>query len=314
MAEDGKQDAGSAEKTPEWVANIEDDGLKENLSKFESPDAFLDKIGYKPKEKDWRETIADEEGKKFAKDSSDINHFVKRALDLRKQVSNAIIKPGKDATPEQIKAYQKSLGIPESPDEYEFPELPAEQLTDEVKAARKEWAGKLHKMGTPKEVAKGIVNMLSEDMRKAREAQIESDKEFAKTQDEHLKEIWKDDYDKNKTIANRAFKEIADRAGVKLDDLTKIETKDGRFIMDNADMVKVFSAIGREMSEGSLGSVLSESEIDSMEGEVLSLRKQAAEAQSVGDSKRANKLYQKEQVLLAKMKGDKPIVGVGRAA
>ena len=301
--------------TPEWVAKIEDDGLKETLSKYESQDAFLDKIGYKPQEKDWRESIADDEGKKFAKDSSDINHFVKRALDLRKQVSNAIIKPGKDATPEQIKAYQKSLGIPESPDEYEFPELPKEQLTDDVKAARKEWAEKLHKIGAPKDVAKGIVNMLSEDMKKAQEAQVEADKEFAKAQDDRLREIWEgDNYDKNKTIANRAFKEIADRAGVKLDDLTKIETKDGRFLLDNADMVRIFAAIGREMSEGSLGSVLSESEMDSMEDEVRTLRKQIAEAQSAGDSKRSNKLYQREQVLIAKMKGDKPIVGVGRAA
>lgn len=290
---------------PEWVANIEDDGLKQALSSYESPDQLLEKIGYKPTEKDWREMIEDEEGKKFAKDSSDINHFVKRAVDLRKQVSNAIIKPGKDATPEQVKAYHKALGIPESPDEYEFPELPEDQLTDEVKSARKTWAENFHKMGAPKEVAKGMVNMLAEDMRTSQEAQIKADKEFAKKQEEHLKDIWKDDYDQNKTLANRAFKEIADRAGVKLDELKNIETKDGRFLMDNASLLRVFAAIGREMSEGTLGPVLSESEKDTIEEEITSLRKQIAEAQSSGESKKANKLYQKEQALIAKMKGDK---------
>ena len=69
------------------------------------------------------------------------------------------------------------------------------------------------------------------------------------------------------------------------------------------------------MSEGNLGPNLNESEIDAIEDEVRDVRKKISEAQQAGDSKRANQLYQKEQSLLAKMAGNKPVVGAeGRAA
>mgnify|MGYP001604046164 CR=1 FL=1 len=305
-------EAGAEVITPEWVAKIEDDGLKQALSSYESPEVLLEKIGYKPQEKDWREMINDEEGKKFAADSADINHLVKRAVDLRKQVSSAIFKPGKDATPAQIKAYQKQMGIPENPDGYEFPDLPVEKLTDDVKQARVEWAKQLHELGIPKDAAKAWMSKLTEDMTKAQEAMVEADKTHVKAQEAALRDEWKGDYDKNLTLANRAFTEIANRASVKLDDLKGIQTKDGRLLMDDAKMVRLFAVIGREMSEGSLGPVLSESERDSVQDELRDVRKQITEAQGEGDSKRANKMYLKEQALIAKMDGDKPIAGAAR--
>ena len=73
-------------------------------------------------------------------------------------------------------------------------------------------------------------------------------------------------------------------------------------------MLRIFSVIGREMSEGSLGPSLTDDEKDTVADEVRDIRKQIAEAQESGDSKRADQLYQKEQKLLKKM-GNKPIVG-----
>ena len=313
MAEEGTENT-----TPEWVNSIEDAGLKETLSQYDTQEAFLEKIGYKPPEvteKDWREMIQDEEAKKFASDSTDINHLVKRALDLRKQVSSSIKIPGKDATPEQVKTYNKALGIPEKPEEYEFPKIPDDQLTDDIKSARAQWAKQFHQMGVPKETAKSVMNMLSEDIQKAQAAQVEADKAFARDQEEKLRSEWAgDEYDKNSTLANRALREFSERSSVPLEELTKMEMKDGRLLLDNASMVRLFAAIGREMSEGSLGPVLTDSERDTMGDELRNVRKQISEAQTEGDSKRANKLYQKEQSLIAKMEGDKPLVGAGRAA
>jgi len=300
--------------TPEWVANIKDDGLKTTLSKFESPEKLLETIGYKPPEVNWRDQVKDEDGKKFAADSTDINHLVKRAVDLRKQVSNAIIRPGKDAKPEQIAAYKKALGVPESPDDYPFPALPKEQLTDEVKASRKAWAEQFHKLNISKDAATTLFKTLDEEVKKVETAQVAADKAFAQSQDDKLKAEWKDDYDSNKTLANRAFKEIADRSGVNLEELIKIEMKDGRFLMDRADIVRLFATIGREMAEGTLGPALTDAERDTLDEQIGSLRKRIAEAQREGNSKLANKLYQDEQKLIAKQKGDQPIVGVGKAA
>lgn len=304
-------------QTASWTESIKDEGLKGALSKFESQDKALDAIGYKaPEPKDWRTDIKDDDAKKFAESSTDINHLVKRAIDMRNKLSNAIVRPGKNATPEDIAAYRKAVGIPEKPDEYEFPELPSDQLTDEIKASREQWSKRFHDLGVPKEVAKSLITAVNDETEKLLVSQIEDDKAFARKQEEALRNEWKGaDYDKNKLLANRAFEEIANRAGIKLDVLTKLETNDGRFLMDRAEMVKLFAVIGREMGEGSLGPTLTESQAETLDSEVRTLRQQQAEAQQNGDSKLANRLYQREQALIAKMKGNKPIVGSqGRAA
>src|SRR3990167_7976372 len=304
---------------PEWVGTVQDEGLRGALSKFESQDKLFEAIGYKPpapEVRDWRADIKDDDAKKFAESSTDINHLVKRALDLRGKVSNAIFKPGKNATPEEVSSYRKALGIPDKANDYEFPDVPKEQLTDELKASRAEWSKRFHDLGISKDAAKALSGLVNQDAEKFMQAQVEADKDFAKKQEEALKSEWKGpEYEKNKTLANRAFTEVANRAGIPLEALTKIETKDGRFLMDRAEIVKLFSVIGREMAEGTLGPTLSESESETVEGEIRDVRKQQSEVQLNGDSKVANRLYQREQALIAKMKGSKPIVGAqGRAA
>lgn len=304
---------------PEWVASVQDEGLRGALSKFESQEKVLEAIGYKPAKaepSDWRTEIKDEDAKKFAESSADINHLVKRALEMRGKLSNAIIRPSKNASSDEVASYRKALGIPEKPEEYEFPELPKEQLTDEVKASRADWSKRFHELNIPKESAKALTALVAQDSERFMQAQVEADKAFAKKQEEVLRSEWKgEEYDKNKTLANRAFAEVANRAGIPVEVLTKLETKDGRFLMDRAEIVKLFSVIGREMAEGTLGPALSESERDTVEDEVRGLRKQIEEAQAEGNSKRANQLYQREQVLISKVKGNRAIVGSqGRAA
>lgn len=306
--------------TPEWVSGIEDEADREHLGHFESQDKLFETMGYTPPEAEkinveWRDQITDEGAKKFAEDSPDINHLVNRGVELRKQVSNAIIKPTDTSNEEQMAAYRKALGVPDKFEDYEFPDLEEGQLTDAVIADRAKWAERFHNMNIPTETAKALSELLNEDTTKVLAAQAEADKLFSEAQEAKLKADWGDDHEKNKTYANRAFKDIAERAGVNLEDLTKIETKDGRFLMDQAEVVRMFATIGREMAEGSLGPVLSESEIDTIDGQIRDLRTQQVEAEGKGDSKLKNKLYQKELALIAKRDGDSNIVGAqGRAA
>jgi len=190
------------------------------------------------------------------------------------------------------------------------------ELNDQVKASRAEWSKQFHALGVPKETAKALAKFANEQAARESVAQIEADKAFAAKQEEALRNEWKgDDYDRNKTFANRAFAELANRSGLKLDDLGKIETKDGRFLMDRAEIVRMFATIGREMAEGTLGPTLTESEKETVDDQVRNVRAQIQEAQSSGDSKRANKLYQQEQALISRKEGSKPVVGArGRMA
>ncbi|MHC4357043.1 MAG: hypothetical protein ACYS0H_30465, partial [Planctomycetota bacterium] len=271
---------------------------------------FLSAAGIKPPEPvegDWRESIKDDAAKKFAEDSSDLNHLVTRALDMRQKLAKAVIVPGKNAKDEEIAAYRKAMNIPAEPKGYEFPEV--DEITDEVKTSRETWSSRFHELGLSKEQAKALGQYVNEDSQAFEAAQVERDKQFATEQEDSLKSEWKGDYEKNKTLANRAFNDIANRAGIDLDVLTKMETKDGRFLMDNAPIVRMFAAIGREMAEGTLGPTLTESEQETLNTQIEDVRAEIAKAQGEKNSKKANQLYQKEQALLARMHGNQPIVG-----
>jgi len=297
-------------EVPEWASSIEDEGLKSAVSGFDSVAGLFDAVGYvppEPEEVDWRSGITDEDGVKFAESSTDINHLVRRAMDLRKQVSGAIIKPSKEATDDQIAAYRKAMGIPESTDGYEFPDV--DEMTDALEASRQAWAGRFHSLGIPRETASALIQAVNEDAASQAASEVEADKAFASRQKDALRAEWKDDFDKNTTIANRAFADIATRSGLTLEDLTSIETKDGRFLFDRAEMVKLFATIGREMQEGSLGPVLSESERETGEDQIRDLREQISQAQNDGQSERANVLYEKLLGLRAKVDGDQSLIG-----
>jgi hypothetical protein len=305
----------AAPQTPEWANSIEDADLKPVVSKYKTQDEFLSAVGYKPPEpQDWRADLPDDLKKTAERFTS--KHDAVRAIVAFQKRDGQVRVPGKDATTEEVAAYRKAVGIPEKPDDYEFPEVPKEQLTAELKASRAEWSKRFHELGISKEAAKALSGLVGQDAARFMQAQVDADKAFAKQQEEALRSEWKgDEYDKHKNMANRAFAEIASRAGIPLDNLTKLETKDGRFLMDRAEMVKLWAVIGREMAEGTLGPTLTESESETIEGQISDLRKHQAEAQANGNTREANKLYQREQALIAKLKGNRPIVGSqGRAA
>lgn len=297
---------------PEWAQKIEDEGLKTAVAGFESQDKLFEAIGYTPPEtpepKDWREGLPDElkeTADRFASREDAI-----RAIQALRRRDSQVRVPGKDATDAEHAAYLKAVGVPEKPEDYEFPVLPEDQMTDEVRASREGWAQLFHKLHVPKDTARALMDAVGEDVAKQQQAQIQADENFAKEQEAALRAEWKGaEFEKNKTLANRAFNEIANRAGLNLEALTKIETKDGRFLVDRAEVVRMFALIGREMAEGTLGPALSEGEMETLEEEIRSLRKQQEEAKAEGDSKRANRLYQREQELLAKQQGSRPVVG-----
>lgn len=298
------------ETTEHWSSSVKDESLKGTLSKFESPEKLLDTIGYKP---DWRKSLPDDL-KKTAERFTSVDDAIRSVQDLRKRESLVRV-PGKNATEEEVSAYRKAVGIPFKPEEYTFPDLPeGVEMTDDIKVSRETWGKRFHELGMSKDAATKLMTLVNEDVSASMQAEIKADEAFAKSQEDALRSEWKgEDYDKNKQFANRAFAEISNRAGISTDELSKIQTKNGRFLMDDSRMLKLFSVIGREMSEGVLGSTMTESEMDTAEDQISDIRKQIAEAQSAGDSKKANRLFQKEQALIAKIKGNKPIVGAGRA-
>lgn len=301
-----------------WYAGIQDEGLRGTAAKFADQKAFLDAVGVKvPSGEDWRSLIKDEKLRDHAGRFTSLDDLVKGNADLRadrdRLRSTAIVPPGKDAKPEEVTAYRKAMGIPETPEGYKFPDLPPERMTDEVKAERAAWAKEFHDAGLPAATAERLMAKFAEVAAAKEKSLVEQDKAFAEKAEEALKQEWPgDEYARNRTFANRAATQLL---GADLDAAKKLETKDGRFVLDHPVMLKMLAKVGREMGESGLGSVMTDGEREGIEGQIRDLRKQISEAQQKGESRRANDLYRREQALLAKMRGSQPVVGAqGRAA
>ena len=303
--------AGIKIEQPDWRTDLPDD-LKETATKYKTPGEFIKTIKAQPV--DWTADLPDdlkETGKRFTSKADALRSIV--ALQKRE---GQVRVPGKDAKPEEIAAYHKAIGVPDKPEAYEFFVPEGAVVTDDMKANQVEWGKRFQAMGISKEAAKKLSQFVFEDGKRQQDALVSADKTFAEQQEAALRAEWKgDEYDRNKTLANKAFRDLAGKTGLNVEALTQIETKDGRFLMDRAEIVRMFAAIGREMAEGSLGPTLTDSEKDTVDEQIRGIRSQIQEAQTSGDSKRANKLYQQEMALVAKRDGSRSVVGAqGRMA
>ena len=303
--------AEEAEKTESTEVTTEEKteaGTKENTGTESTTEST---------ESDWRAAIKDEAARKFAEDSPDLEHLAKRAFDMRQKISSAIVKPGKDAKPEEIAAYRKALDIPAEAKEYlngvQRPEHISEEdwKSERVQGLLGSFAERMHAKGAPKAAVQEAIAFELEVEANLLKAQAEEDKKFAEASESALKEKWGPEFSKNKEFANRAVEKLF---GDSFEKASKLTDSAGRFVLDNPVFIEAFAAIGREMGEGSLGGAMTDSERDTLDDQIRNVRKEIETAQVERDSKRANSLYQKEQALLAKQKGSKPIVGAGRAA
>src|SRR3546814_5257070 len=64
--------------------------------------------------------LTDEEAKKFAERSPDLNHLVKRAMDINTRLSKGMVIPGKDASEEDVAEFRKANGVPEKAEGYKL--------------------------------------------------------------------------------------------------------------------------------------------------------------------------------------------------
>jgi hypothetical protein len=206
----------------------------------------------------WRAALPDEyKEHEFVKPHGKPGDFVKAALEIKAErdalntrLEGSIVKPGEGAKPEEISAYRKALGVPESPTEYEFPKT--EGIEQDPKVI--EWSrGIFHKFGIPKDAAAGIVQewdafvhgMNAEQERLAGEEAVAKVKET----DTALRAEWKADYDKNFEETKRgyaAFEKVVPGFSELLD---SVKVAEGVMLGNDPRMLKIFHAIGKAIGD-----------------------------------------------------------------
>lgn len=264
----------------------------------------------------WRDGIADTEHKKLAERYDTPASLTKALSELQKWQGGAIKMPAADAKPEELAAFREKLGWPKEAKDYEFARPAhldeAAFNAEPMKAAVGKYAAAFHKAGLSKAQVSDVMAAHWAMDAESRTATVTADKQFADKADADLRKSWGADYDKNRAAANRAASHFfAD----KLKDAQQLETKAGRFLLDDPRMVEVFAKIGREMGEDRLGPMLSAADKQTAQQKISDIGRQKHEALQKGDRTLAARLDKEQFALIQKSQMSGPIVGSqGRAA
>ena len=229
MAEDNLNDGGMGDdgenKAPAWIAQLPDD-LKGNdsLTQFET-------LG------DLAKTHLDNAGK---------------VTELEGKLDKAIFKPEEDASDEDREHFLNSLGRPETPEGYKFdlPELPDELQTLYTEEDEKSYREFAHKNGFTAEQADKAYGMHFQLLADAHAKAEKMAADFQEQAVEKLKTDWGDDYKPNSELAVRVAKFCGDEF---LNFVSNTRISDGSKLGDNPMFLKAFHAVGKTMSEDTLG-------------------------------------------------------------
>ncbi len=254
----------------------------------------------------WRDLIEDEKLQKHAERFTSVDALVQANLESRQKLSKSIVPPGEDAGEEDVTAYREALGVPKDVDGYEFLLPDGVERTDAMMDSEDTWANLFLDNNIPKATADVLVNEFRGEIEKMMGQKAEMDDAYTKQSEESMRKEWAEDYDKNIIFASRASEALL---GDDFEEARHIETSDGRFILDNPILVRMFAKLGRDMGEGALGSVATEGEKDTLMEQANTYRDKRKDAYAKGNHAEARKWDEKERLALDKLHGGGAIVG-----
>lgn len=182
---EGKPGAGGAQ-TPAGMA----DAMNKGQAPAKTPDF---KVPEQYSKEDWAKNI---------KSSDDLfNQFANTQKLLGKK---GVMVPGEKATPDEISAYHKALGVPDTEDGYDFPVPDGYEIDDTVKTQEKTVKAIMKKHGISKKAAEAFVadyrTMEIAGNKEAREKAKALDVEF----DKYVNEV----FGSEKDVKLTQFKEV----------------------------------------------------------------------------------------------------------
>lgn len=197
-----------------------------------------------PEPTDWRDGITDEGAREHAKRMENIDALAKDAFNSRKKLSTAIVKPGDDASEEDIAAFHKALGVPDSPDDYKItmPDLPDKLLPDETAlASQRDFVKAMHKVGASPAVVQEAFTWYYSGLNAANTASENGIAEALETAETSMRSEWGGDFDANVKYAQDAVRHFGG------DELVGLLDANGQG--NHPAVLRAFAAIGRQMGE-----------------------------------------------------------------
>lgn len=309
FAEDGNEEAGSGEDAGDDGGNADAEKGDETQSGSDGKDTLLTgQEDKKTETTDWRATIEDTDLRKLAERYESPTAIAKAVSDLRKETATRIKPLGDNASEEDIAAYHKQIGVPESADKYEFKPREGKEFTETDKVFNAAMAAVMHRVHITQDQAAALneeLNIFTAQLEEAREKGLADAAEKAI---EGLKREMGQDFDRNTEYARRAAKQFGDEGFLEWLDKA---TVDGMTLNVHPMFVKAFAQIGRRAGEEGIEIGMTDAERATVEERITALRKDKQDALDSGDHKRAHELDKQERALYAQVDGRNQGIGAG---
>jgi len=226
---------------------------------------------------DWRQRVADHAG---AGDPKAVKRELKRLervtdpnsiygmyreLEGKFTSGNIIKMPDKDATEEDVSAYHKALGVPESAEDYlkDFAPENGAVLGDADKAMAESFVKALVPAGAPKQVLDTAVNWYFKNEEEQASQLDEMDETFRQTSERELKDEMGPAYKRKVNNIASVFAKAPGGADVKNEESVYARilggrTSDGKLIGNDPDVTRWLAAMAQEMNPA--GSIVEDAE------------------------------------------------------
>jgi hypothetical protein len=248
----------------------------------------------------WRDDIDDPKLREHAARFATPGDLTKAHLDLRGKLSNAIIKPGRGASAEDVAAYRRALGVPDSPAGYRFDLVDEKSADTNDIAFRDSVAEAFHRADLTVEQGRQLTAWWTGVQAELQERQVAADRAYAEQSSAELRADWGQEADANYIHAGRAAERLFDEH---FEAIRKLETRDGHYLLDHPHMLRALARLGKEMAEGDLGGPINTDERDTLAEQRDAARAKRNAALQAGNHAEARQWDAREREIIAKMSG-----------
>jgi hypothetical protein len=171
------------------------------------------------------------------------------SLEQKLSDSRAVRVPGADATPEDIAAWNKARGVPDTPDGYKVEVAVPDGLTlqDGDKAFLKGMTERLHKAGADPRMVNEAHAIFYEQAAEAAAQRLATEQAAAERTEQVLQKEWGRQYKENVAWAVAAAKQFGLEQTVE-----QVRLEDGTLLGDHPEFIKAMAKIGRMNAEDPL--------------------------------------------------------------
>lgn len=190
---------------------------------------------------DWRERIAGKDEKQLSrlKRFASPENLFKSYQELERKMQSGALKAGlpEDASPEEVAAFRKSNGLPETPEGYEFSVPPEIELTAEDKAQMDRFKGVFHQNNVAPALAKSLTEAFFADRLEAEVAMRDAAQEKTINYRSEMRAELGKDYVQHTTLAKSWLDGMVGEEG--RTKITDTILADGTRLGDNPDFVRL---------------------------------------------------------------------------